>query len=447
MHSCFLDRLCDLQVGQTLSGIVVSSGRAGVFFAINRGLTVRVKLSRLLPHSTPATSATKTQGGAEVQASSGLVTAEEAKTLFPVGRVAENIRIVDLEPETKRIEGSLRQDLLRKRRSPGATEDQGERLDGAGGSAKKQRTDADSVASADGNVSDAGDAKSPTNNPLLNSLKVGDVLDGRVRAVETFGVFVRLQEDDEGERSRKFVDALCHLSEMGGADWKERRARLQRLQKGDLVRARVIRKDPQQGRVWVSLDPGVFEEDEGGDVEDEAESRFVSTSVGDDSSSKARFTNWDKDSLRGCSRPSVSAPEGLSEDADGVAEGPGLSTEADEDEGADEEGDLFGGADITQSWSSCFSADTEGACDRAMSDSSRVQEANILIGSESSGDENEPELSRHLEVESDEEQAENKDASGRRRREQEAVSCRLSVILCRARGVAAFAMAAVGLSA
>nr|CEL76599.1 TPA: Ribosomal protein S1-like protein,putative [Toxoplasma gondii VEG] len=48
---------------------------------------------------------------------------------------------------------------------------------------------------------------------------------------------------------------------MGGKDWGNKRARLQRLQKGDLVKARVTKIDRAQGKAWISLDADVFEDD------------------------------------------------------------------------------------------------------------------------------------------------------------------------------------------
>ncbi|PHJ22694.1 pre-rrna processing protein [Cystoisospora suis] len=350
----------DLEVGQTLSGIVVSSGQAGVFFAINRSLTLRVKLNRLLSHGTAANSAVKPQGesGGEEQASSGLVTGEQAKSLFPVGRLVQNIRVVHLEPATKHVEGSLRQDSLRKRRSPDAVGDQAESEDGPGD--KKQKTEA--VDANDMNTNDTADTKSHTSNPLFNRLSVGDILDGRVRAVETFGVFVRLQEGEEGEQSRKFVDALCHVSEMGGRDWKERRARLQRLQKGDVVRARVTKKDIQQGRICVSLDPEVFKEDDSDDTEDDEES-LPGFSSAEDESLGTVSAKGGQDGERSYKRTGVGVPERAGDDnGDDIADELGLNTHADEDAASDEEG-LLGTADATQCWSSCFSADPGSVMD------------------------------------------------------------------------------------
>lgn len=417
---CFLHGCSQLQVGQTLSGIVVSSGQAGVFFAINRSLTLRVKLNRLLSHDAAANSAVKPQGesGGEGQASSGLVTGEQAKALFPAGRLVQNIRIVHLEPATKHIEGSLRRDSLRKRRSPDAVKNQVESEDGPGDSAKKQKTEP--VEASGTNPDDTAVTKSHTNNPLFNRLSVGDILDGRVRAVETFGVFVRLQEGDEGEQTRKFVDALCHVSEMGGVDWKERRARLQRLQKGDLVRARVTKKDIQHGRICVSLDPEVFKQDDGDDTEGDEES-LPGFSSAEDESMGATSSKGGQPGERSHKQTGVDVPERAGDDdGDDIADELGLSVQAGEDVGSDEEG-LFGAADSMQCWSSCFSADAGSVVDWGTP--SGVSGAQGEEASKAGDQEIGPELSQDPEEALDACSSKKEGASARRQREQEAVSC------------------------
>ncbi|KFG42904.1 pre-rRNA processing protein [Toxoplasma gondii p89] len=241
-----------LEVGQLVSGWVVSSGQAGVFVALSRSLTLRIKLQKLLPHSAFAPEAGASDPAASGRVPVRLVSGEEAKALFPVGRVLEGIRIVVLDPESKRIEGSLRHSSVKRREDENGDETKS-------GSAREDARREGSEAGETEKVE--SQKKRQGSNRLLEKLKVGDVVDGRVRGLESFGVFVRLEDGEEGDEDRSALDVLCHVSEMGGKDWGNKRARLQRLQKGDLVKARVTKIDRAQGKAWISLDADVFEDD------------------------------------------------------------------------------------------------------------------------------------------------------------------------------------------
>ncbi|CBZ54325.1 hypothetical protein NCLIV_047560 [Neospora caninum Liverpool] len=263
-------RFENLEVGQEVSGLVVSSGQAGVFVAVSRSLTLRIKLQKLLSENAGATTPAKTRGTEAAESPAGvvasrLVTGDEAKALFPVGRLVQNIRIVALDPETRRIEGSLRPSSVKKRTDGEGADGTGE----TGESAKAHQKDEKARPGFENLTARADSEAKRTANRLLEKLNVGDVIDGRVRGLETFGVFVRLEDGEDGDQDRISLDVLCHVSEMGGNDWQEKRARLQRLQKGDLVRGRVTKIDRAQGKAWISLDAEVFDSEEGASEEED----------------------------------------------------------------------------------------------------------------------------------------------------------------------------------
>ncbi|PFH35246.1 hypothetical protein BESB_061330 [Besnoitia besnoiti] len=407
-------RFEDLEVGQRVSGLVVSSGQAGVFVAVSRTLTLRIKLQKLLsgeesPRASDKGGEASGAGESAAGVAPGLLTGDQAKELFPVGRLLQNVRIVALDPETRRIEGSLKNSSLRKR--------QGGKEDGAGASVeegkKARKGEADQSAAIEG---DKATAKS---NRLLEKLKVGDVLDGRVRGLEAFGAFVRLQEGEDGEPGGLFMDVLCHVSDMGGKDWNEKRARLQRLQKGDLVRARITKIDRKQGKAWISLDPEVFDDESDEEEEDDALAAALATDKedGDDLSKLLRLAHAKEGAAE-----SDSEEEDVDMDSDSeskqkpgrrsveeVSTGMETGGEADLDDDAEE---------VTGSWSASISAAGDAWAWGETKPARREKEAsgaNVRMANEEGAERDASDLSA----------AEDRDekstkAAARRRREEEA---------------------------
>ncbi|KAJ5654288.1 hypothetical protein N7490_001291 [Penicillium lividum] len=96
----------------------------------------------------------------------------------------------------------------------------------------------------------------------LQDLKVGQIVTGKVRKVEEFGAFVVVD-------GSKNVSGLCHRSEM--ADKRVEDAR-KLYDAGDVVKAKVIKIDSEQGKVSFSLKASHFqdEESEDEDMSDDA---------------------------------------------------------------------------------------------------------------------------------------------------------------------------------
>ncbi|MCJ1354910.1 MAG: rRNA biogenesis protein rrp5 [Icmadophila ericetorum] len=87
-------------------------------------------------------------------------------------------------------------------------------------------------------------------------LKLGQILTGKVRKVEDFGVFIVVDNSAN-------VSGLCHRSEMA----EKRVIDVKKLySEGDIVKAKVLKIDLEKRRVAFGLKASYFEEIEGGDV-------------------------------------------------------------------------------------------------------------------------------------------------------------------------------------
>lgn len=77
---------------------------------------------------------------------------------------------------------------------------------------------------------------------FANSHKVGDVMEGEVRNITEFGLFVGLNED---------IDGMVHLSDISWEDQSE--DALKAFKKGDVVKAKILEMDPDRERVALSI--------------------------------------------------------------------------------------------------------------------------------------------------------------------------------------------------
>lgn len=93
----------------------------------------------------------------------------------------------------------------------------------------------------------------------LQDLKVGQVVTGKVRKVEEFGAFIVV----DGSAN---VSGLCHRSEM--ADKRVEDARTL-YDEGDVVKAKIIKIDREQGKVSFSLKASHFQDEDEEDSGDE----------------------------------------------------------------------------------------------------------------------------------------------------------------------------------
>ncbi|PMD22120.1 nucleic acid-binding protein [Hyaloscypha hepaticicola] len=93
----------------------------------------------------------------------------------------------------------------------------------------------------------------------FSDIKVGQVITGKIRKVEEFGVFILIDGSDK-------VSGLCHRSEMA----EKRVEDVKKLyEEGDSVKAIVLKVDPEKRRINFGLKASYFES--GADAEEESE--------------------------------------------------------------------------------------------------------------------------------------------------------------------------------
>ena len=95
------------------------------------------------------------------------------------------------------------------------------------------------------------DSKTP-NKEALASLKVGDVVMGTVRSVQSYGVFVTL--DGSG------LSGLCHISMFADMHVKDDLAN--HVRAGERVRTKIIKVDYETNKVSLGIKASVFEDDD-----------------------------------------------------------------------------------------------------------------------------------------------------------------------------------------
>ncbi|KAG8928202.1 rRNA biogenesis protein rrp5 [Tulasnella sp. 418] len=105
-------------------------------------------------------------------------------------------------------------------------------------------------------------AKSAAKRLGWNDFKVHQKVDGLVKAVENYGLFVEIKDSN--------VSGLCHKSELSDNKEADVSRALEGFQKGDLVRAKILTLEPEKRRISFGLKPSYFEDDiEMADVESE----------------------------------------------------------------------------------------------------------------------------------------------------------------------------------
>ncbi|KAF2453144.1 hypothetical protein BDY21DRAFT_374961 [Lineolata rhizophorae] len=102
----------------------------------------------------------------------------------------------------------------------------------------------------------------------LTDLKKGQVVTGKIRKVEEFGVYILVDNSDN-------VSGLCHRSQLADV-WVEDVRKL--YKEGDIVKAKVVKVDPEQGKVGFGLKASYFDDDS--DESDEAMDDDDEMSVG-----------------------------------------------------------------------------------------------------------------------------------------------------------------------
>ncbi|PWN41071.1 hypothetical protein IE81DRAFT_337927 [Ceraceosorus guamensis] len=215
------ESLASIKEGDQRKAYVKAIANSGLFVELARNVTARVLISELFDEYV-----------------------QEWKARFKVGQLVSGT-VTSIDPETHRMEFSLKSEP---------------------GSSTKSRKDAAARKEAQS-----------VEKLSLQDLEVGQKVDGFIRAVAEFGVFVQI----EGTR----ISGLAHKTEL--SDNKAADA-LKAFSVGDKVRAVVLKIDLPKSRISFSLKPSYFdqadyeeeeEEQEEGDSEDEQEAESDSSDV------------------------------------------------------------------------------------------------------------------------------------------------------------------------
>jgi rRNA biogenesis protein RRP5 len=100
----------------------------------------------------------------------------------------------------------------------------------------------------------SGDLKAPTRTTVLSDFTPGQKVDGVIKKVEDYGVFVEIK----GTK----ISGLCHKSELVDANGPSVAETLKLLKSGDSVRAVVLKVDCEKRRISFGLKPSYFFSDD-----------------------------------------------------------------------------------------------------------------------------------------------------------------------------------------
>mmetsp|Transcript_19809 Transcript_19809/g.53028 ORF Transcript_19809/g.53028 Transcript_19809/m.53028 type:complete len:1878 (-) Transcript_19809:167-5800(-) len=178
MEEARVSKVGELKVGQKVSGYVVNSNDKGVFVAISRFVTGRIRLRAL---------------------SDSPVDKDKVALLHPLGELVRDAVVTEIDEDRKQIELSLR-------------------------------------------TNDAGRI-------TLEQLSVGDVVSGRVKGKQTYGMFIRLENST--------LDGLVHTSEIS----ENNSVTIDSFKLGDQIKRAKVTK-LENGKVSLSIKPSHFEVDQ-----------------------------------------------------------------------------------------------------------------------------------------------------------------------------------------
>lgn len=149
----------------------------------------------------------------------------------------------------------------------------------------------------------------------------GEVVTGKVRAVEDFGAFIVI----DGTAN---VSGLCHRSEMAEKSVKDAR---KLYSPGDVVKARIVKVDLDKKKISFGLKPSYFEQEESDDDMDDSDddAGALLDSDGDDSDDDQEFLDAPEVIIHGTDNQGDSSDdededndvEGLAEAGDGLDAG------------------------------------------------------------------------------------------------------------------------------
>lgn len=115
-----------------------------------------------------------------------------------------------------------------------------------------------------------GDYKPPV---TINSLKRGDVVEATVSQIKTFGIFIVVANSEN-------VRGLCHRSEI--AEHRIDDATQLGFSEGDIVKAKVLKVEPEKKQINFGLKASYFDTEEDVDMEDTDDDEGVSAAQNDE---------------------------------------------------------------------------------------------------------------------------------------------------------------------
>ncbi|KAH8582116.1 RRP5 like involved in rRNA biogenesis with 7 S1 domains and 5 HAT repeats [Cryptosporidium sp. chipmunk genotype I] len=226
-----IESFSQVKVGSILSGYICNSGKEGVFVRVGRELVGRIKLREL---------------------TSGTITPEEASKKFFIGKFINQMVVVNVNKEEKKIDLSISKldsDDIKLRLSQIETEERGETKqedidmeieqgEGLGNKAKKM-------------IQSLGDINEKLS---FEDLYIGRVLTGVVTNISNkYGLFIRLND------LRDNLTALCKLSECLDSNSNSKTIS-SIFNVGDNVLCKVLKFNSKKRRVWVGIKPSYFSE-------------------------------------------------------------------------------------------------------------------------------------------------------------------------------------------
>ncbi|ODQ65143.1 nucleic acid-binding protein [Nadsonia fulvescens var. elongata DSM 6958] len=182
----------DLKKGDTVRGFIKNVADQGVFVALGRSVTARVKISNL---------------------SDSFLT--EWKKYFQVHQLVKG-KVVSVDQKTGKIDLTLK---------------------------------------------DSSVSGTATNVLQFSDLNVGDIVDGMVKRVEEYGVFIKIDHTAN-------VSGLCHRSEIAESPITDARAI---FNEGDKVKAKILKIDEEKKKISLGLKASYFDDDEDSKMEDDSD--------------------------------------------------------------------------------------------------------------------------------------------------------------------------------
>ncbi len=168
---------------------------------------------------------------------------------------------------------------------------------------------------------------------MFEDIKEGEKYDGVVTRIESYGVFVRLQNSK--------VSGLVHLSECSD-DYIKNLSAL--YDPGDLVKVLVIRVDEEEKRIGLSMKASHFEDD---DSDSDSDDSSVDSEDEDVTSNAVKFVDEDEDDSddENYAAKLANKMKELEDESDGESSNSGSSDKSSDEESSDSDDSADGDSD------------------------------------------------------------------------------------------------------